>query len=163
MSKLTTYLSFVRFSHSVFALPFALAGALLAAQHVVVTWTAVGWIVAAMVNPVGPAPEAETVTLLNTMLDYSEPGVLGVFTDEPTVARLERQMAAKGFLEGSQMSSTFDLLRANDLIFSYVASNWLMGGQPPALGSGVGVLLPRRFRGRVRLHPAARGGRDAQR
>ncbi len=58
--------------------------------------------------------------------------MLGVFTDEPTVARLERQMAAKGFLEGSQMSSTFDLLRANDLIFSYVTSNWLMGGQPPA-------------------------------
>jgi len=73
-----------------------------------------------------------SLTLLNTLLDYSEPGVLGVFTDEPTVARLERQMAAKGFLEGSQMSSTFDLLRANDLIFSYVTSNWLMGGQPPA-------------------------------
>ena len=73
-----------------------------------------------------------SLTLLNTLLDYSEPGVLGAFTDEPTVARLERQMAAKGFLEGSQMSSTFDLLRANDLIFSYVASNWLMGGQPPA-------------------------------
>jgi len=73
-----------------------------------------------------------SLTLLNTLLDYSEPGVLGAFTDEPTVARLERQMAAKGFLEGSQMSSTFDLLRANDLIFSYVASNWLMGKQPPA-------------------------------
>ncbi len=73
-----------------------------------------------------------SLTLLNTLLDYSEPGVLGVFTDEPTVARLERQMAAKGYLEGSQMSSTFDLLRANDLIFSYVTSNWLMGGQPPA-------------------------------
>ncbi|HEY4854447.1 MAG TPA: alpha/beta fold hydrolase [Streptosporangiaceae bacterium] len=73
-----------------------------------------------------------SLTLLNTLLDYSEPGVLGVFTDEPTVARLERQMAAKGFLEGSQMSSTFDILRANDLIFSYVVSNWLMGGRPPA-------------------------------
>jgi polyhydroxyalkanoate synthase subunit PhaC len=73
-----------------------------------------------------------SLTLLNTLLDYSEPGVLGVFTDEQTVARLERQMAAQGYLEGSQMSSAFDLLRANDLIFSYVASNWLMGGQPPA-------------------------------
>ena len=73
-----------------------------------------------------------SLTLLNTLLDYSEPGVLGVFTDEPTVARLERQMAEKGFLEGSQMSSTFDILRANDLIFSYVASNWLMGQRPPA-------------------------------
>jgi polyhydroxyalkanoate synthase len=73
-----------------------------------------------------------SLTLLNTLLDYSEPGVLGAFTDEPTVARLEHQMAAKGFMDGSQMASTFDLLRANDLIFSYVTSNWLMGGQPPA-------------------------------
>jgi polyhydroxyalkanoate synthase subunit PhaC len=73
-----------------------------------------------------------SVTLLNTMLDYSEPGMLGVFTDEPTVARLERQMAKQGFLEGSQMAGTFDMLRANDLIFSYVVSNWLMGKRPPA-------------------------------
>jgi 4-hydroxybenzoate polyprenyltransferase len=48
-SRLRTYASFVRFSHSVFALPFALAGALLAAQHVAVTWGTVGWIVGAMV------------------------------------------------------------------------------------------------------------------
>jgi 4-hydroxybenzoate polyprenyltransferase len=43
------YASFVRFSHSVFALPFALAGALLASQHATVTWTGVGWILVAMV------------------------------------------------------------------------------------------------------------------
>jgi polyhydroxyalkanoate synthase subunit PhaC len=73
-----------------------------------------------------------SITLLNTLLDYSEPGVLGAFTDEKTVARLERQMAAKGVLEGSQMAGTFDILRANDLIFSYVVSNWLMGEDPPA-------------------------------
>jgi polyhydroxyalkanoate synthase subunit PhaC len=73
-----------------------------------------------------------SVTLLNTMLDYSEPGVLGAFTDERTVARLERQMRATGYLGARQMSSTFDLLRANDLIFSYVVANWLMGLQPPA-------------------------------
>jgi polyhydroxyalkanoate synthase subunit PhaC len=73
-----------------------------------------------------------SVTLLNTLLDYSEPGVLGAFTDEKTVARLERQMAAEGVLEGSQMAGTFDLLRANDLIFNYVVSSWLMGQDPPA-------------------------------
>jgi polyhydroxyalkanoate synthase subunit PhaC len=73
-----------------------------------------------------------SVTLLNTMLDYSEPGVLGAFTDERTVARLERQMAAAGYLDGRQMATTFDVIRANDLIFSYVVSNWLMGKQPPA-------------------------------
>ena len=72
-----------------------------------------------------------SITLLNTLLDYSDPGVLGAFTDEKTVRRLEKQMAAKGVLDASQMSGTFDMLRANDLIFNYVVSNWLMGEDPP--------------------------------
>src|SRR5215813_3175720 len=50
MSRLRTYLSFVRFSHSVFALPFALAGALLASRHVAVTWPTIAWILVAMVG-----------------------------------------------------------------------------------------------------------------
>src|SRR6476661_5672429 len=49
MKRLKIYGSFVRFSHSVFALPFALAGALLAAQHTAVTWSTIGWILVAMV------------------------------------------------------------------------------------------------------------------
>jgi polyhydroxyalkanoate synthase len=73
-----------------------------------------------------------SVTLLNTLLDYGEPGVLGAFTDEPTVARLEKEMARTGFMDGAKMAGTFDMLRANDLIFSYVVSNWLLGQQPPA-------------------------------
>lgn len=73
-----------------------------------------------------------TLTLLNTMLDYADPGVLGTFTDERTVARLERKMRREGVLEGRSMAGTFDILRANDLIFNYVVSNWLMGQKPPA-------------------------------
>jgi 4-hydroxybenzoate polyprenyltransferase len=49
LSRLRTYLSFIRFSHSVFALPFALAGALLAARHATATWGHIGWILVAMV------------------------------------------------------------------------------------------------------------------
>ena len=49
LSRIRTYLSFVRFSHSVFALPFALAGALLASRHTPITWAVVGWILVAMV------------------------------------------------------------------------------------------------------------------
>jgi 4-hydroxybenzoate polyprenyltransferase len=49
LSRLSVYASFVRVSHSVFALPFALAGALLAAQHTAVTWATIGWILVAMV------------------------------------------------------------------------------------------------------------------
>jgi len=73
-----------------------------------------------------------SVSLLNTMLDYAEPGILGAFTDERTVARLERRMAATGYLDGRQMAGAFDVIRANDLIFSYVVSGWLMGQDPPA-------------------------------
>jgi poly[(R)-3-hydroxyalkanoate] polymerase subunit PhaC len=72
------------------------------------------------------------ITLLNTLLDYSEPGVLGVFADEQTISRLETEMARTGVMEGSKMAGTFDALRANDLIFNYVVSNWLMGKSPPA-------------------------------
>jgi 4-hydroxybenzoate polyprenyltransferase len=49
LTRVAAYLSFVRFSHSVFALPFALAGSLLAAQHVQVEWRAIGWVLVAMV------------------------------------------------------------------------------------------------------------------
>ncbi len=73
-----------------------------------------------------------TLTLLNTMLDYAEPGVLGSFTDRRTVDRLEKKMRQQGTLEGVSMAGTFDVLRANDLIFNYVVSNWLMGEDPPA-------------------------------
>jgi polyhydroxyalkanoate synthase subunit PhaC len=72
-----------------------------------------------------------TLTLLNTMLDYAEPGVLGTFTDRRTVDKLEAKMRKEGTLPGSSMAGTFDVLRANDLIFSYVVSNWLMGQDPP--------------------------------
>src|SRR5215212_4699107 len=50
LKRVAVYASFVRFSHSVFALPFALAGALLAAQHTPLTWTTVAWILVAMVS-----------------------------------------------------------------------------------------------------------------
>ena len=71
------------------------------------------------------------LTLLNTLLDYSEPGVLEAFTDSEAVKRLEAKMAKEGHLAGETMAGTFDILRANDLIFSYVVSNWLMGQDPP--------------------------------
>lgn len=73
-----------------------------------------------------------SITLLNTLIDYSEPGVLGAFTDEATVEKLEKKMAKKGYLDGGDMGASFNFLRANDLIFNYVVSNWLMGESPPA-------------------------------
>jgi polyhydroxyalkanoate synthase len=73
-----------------------------------------------------------TVTLLNTLIDFSEPGQLGAFTDLKTIERLEARLQRDGMLPADKMRRTFDLLRPNDLVFNYVASNWLMGEDPPA-------------------------------
>lgn len=73
-----------------------------------------------------------SLTLTNTLVDFSEPGVLGNFTDPATLATTERQMARRGFLDAKKMASAFSLIRAPDLIFNYVSSNWLAGENPPA-------------------------------
>ena len=73
---------------------------------------------------------ANSATFFTTMLDFSEPGELGVFLDEGAVAGLEKRMAERGFLEGSEMAGTFNMLRANDLIWSFVVNNYLMGKDP---------------------------------
>jgi len=74
----------------------------------------------------------KSATFLNTLTDFSIPGALGVFTDEATIAGLEKQMAKEGFLDSDKMAHTFDALRANDLVFAYVVNNWLLGKKPPA-------------------------------
>ncbi len=73
-----------------------------------------------------------SLTLLNTLVDFSEPGALGAFTDRAAVERLEERMAEQGFVDEVEMATTFDFLRANDLIWNYVASGWLMGEPAPA-------------------------------
>jgi polyhydroxyalkanoate synthase len=65
-----------------------------------------------------------------SLLDFSAPGELGVFIDEAQVQNLERKMNERGYLEGSEMASTFNLLRANDLVWSFVINNYLMGKDP---------------------------------
>ncbi len=74
----------------------------------------------------------KSATFLNTHTDFSTQGTLGVFTDEATIAGLEKKMAKRGFLDSEKMAHTFDALRANDLVFSYVVNNWLLGKRPPA-------------------------------
>ncbi|PKO84569.1 MAG: class I poly(R)-hydroxyalkanoic acid synthase [Betaproteobacteria bacterium HGW-Betaproteobacteria-11] len=69
-------------------------------------------------------------TFFTTMIDFSFPGELGVFIDEQQVASLEKKMAERGYLEGSEMAGSFNLLRANDLIWSFVVNNYLMGKDP---------------------------------
>lgn len=70
-------------------------------------------------------------TLLNSHIDFSLPGNLGVFADKETVRGLERQMDKTGYADGDVFSKTFNVLRGRDLIWNYVASSWLMGEHPP--------------------------------
>ncbi len=71
-----------------------------------------------------------SATFFTTMTDFTDPGELGVFIDEGQVASLEKKMFERGYLEGSEMAGTFSMLRSNDLIWSFVVSNYLMGKDP---------------------------------
>ncbi|MBV9190982.1 MAG: class I poly(R)-hydroxyalkanoic acid synthase, partial [Betaproteobacteria bacterium] len=72
----------------------------------------------------------KSATYFVSLLDFSQPGELGVFIDEQQVESLEKKMNERGYLEGSEMASTFNLLRANDLVWSFVVNNYLMGKDP---------------------------------
>ena len=71
-----------------------------------------------------------SATFFATLVDFEEPGELGVFIDEEQIASLEEKMGERGYLEGSEMASTFSMLRANELIWSFVINNYLLGKEP---------------------------------
>ncbi len=71
-----------------------------------------------------------SATFLATMLDFTEVGELGVFIDEEQITLLEEKMHRHGYLEGEEMATTFNMLRANDLIWSFVVNNYLLGNEP---------------------------------
>ena len=69
-------------------------------------------------------------TYFTTMLDFTEAGDLGVFIDEEQLSELERKMGQRGYLEGSEMAGTFNVMRSSDLIWSFVINNYLLGKEP---------------------------------
>jgi polyhydroxyalkanoate synthase len=69
-------------------------------------------------------------TFFTAQVDFTEPGELGVFIDEDQLAGVEEVMSKKGYLDGTEMATTFNMLRANDLIWSFVVNNYLMGKDP---------------------------------
>jgi polyhydroxyalkanoate synthase len=81
-------------------------------------------------NAVKKDKRVASATFFVTLMDFSLPGELGVFIDEQQVSWLETQMAEKGYLEGSTMARTLNMLRSNDLIWSFVVNNYLMGKEP---------------------------------
>jgi len=74
----------------------------------------------------------KSATFFTTMVDFSEPGELGVFIDEQQLQRLDEHMEKTGFLDGQYMSQVFNMMRDNDLIWSFVVNNYLMGREPMA-------------------------------
>ena len=75
---------------------------------------------------------AVSLTLLTTLLEFSDVGDIRVYIDENFVGKREKQLAKGGLVPGQELAGAFSSLRANDLVWSYVVNNYLKGRQPPA-------------------------------
>jgi polyhydroxyalkanoate synthase len=71
-----------------------------------------------------------SATLLTTQVDFRDAGDLKVFVDAERIRAIEEKMAESGYLEGSKMATAFNMLRPNELIWSYVVNNYLKGKEP---------------------------------
>ena len=73
-----------------------------------------------------------SLSLLATMLDFSDPGDISVYVDDTYVAQVEQEFSDGGVFAGGQLAQAFASLRANDLVWQYVVNNYLKGRTPPA-------------------------------
>jgi poly[(R)-3-hydroxyalkanoate] polymerase subunit PhaC len=71
-----------------------------------------------------------SASFMTSLIDFAGAGELEVFIDEEQVSSLERKMNERGYLEGAHMANTFNMLRSNDLIWSFVINNYLLGRDP---------------------------------
>ncbi|MDD9875877.1 MAG: class I poly(R)-hydroxyalkanoic acid synthase, partial [Magnetovibrio sp.] len=78
----------------------------------------------------GTDKKVNSATFFTTMVDFEDAGELGVFIDEEQLTSLEKKMNERGYLEGGEMATTFNMLRSNDLIWSFVINNYLLGKDP---------------------------------
>jgi polyhydroxyalkanoate synthase len=87
-----------------------------------------------------------SLTLMTSLLDFEDAGVLEVFIYEAHVRMQERRLGKGGLMPGKDLANTFSSLRPNDLVWNYVVSNYLEGKQPPAFDllywNGDGTNLP---------------------
>lgn len=81
-------------------------------------------------NKANQEKSIRSATFLASMIDFSDPGDIAVFIDEQQIAKLENEMKSKGYLAGKFMASSFNSLRANDLIWSFFIKNYLRGKNP---------------------------------
>ncbi|GBU14682.1 poly-beta-hydroxybutyrate polymerase [Polaromonas sp.] len=85
---------------------------------------------AAVLSARGEKP-LTSMTLLTSLLDFTDTGILDIFIDEKSVKYREDEMGKGGLLKGTDLSSTFSFLRPNDLVWNYVVGNYLKGETPP--------------------------------
>src|SRR5688572_5096135 len=85
----------------------------------------------AVLEKKGKNPVA-SLTLLTTLLDFTDAGEIRVYIDEKFVEKREKQLEKGGLVPGQELAGAFSSLRANDLVWSYVVNNYLKGKQPPA-------------------------------
>jgi polyhydroxyalkanoate synthase len=78
----------------------------------------------------GQINRVASATYLTTMVDFTEAGDMLVFIDDMQLDSLEERMSEQGFLEAGDMAATFNMLRSNDLIWSFVVNNYLLGKDP---------------------------------
>jgi polyhydroxyalkanoate synthase subunit PhaC len=71
-----------------------------------------------------------SATMFATQVDFSDPGDLKIFVDDEQLKSVEQKMSAKGYLDGAQMAGAFNMLRPNELIWSYFVNNYLKGKEP---------------------------------
>ncbi len=75
-------------------------------------------------------PRIKSATFFTTLLEFSDPGELGVYINEELVSALELQNQQQGYMDGRQLAVTFSLLRENSLYWNYYVENYLKGNRP---------------------------------
>jgi polyhydroxyalkanoate synthase len=78
----------------------------------------------------GQEKRIHNATFLTTLTDFSDAGELGLFVDEEQLAVVEEKMRKEGYFDAADMAAVFNVLRANDLIWSFVVNNYLLGRDP---------------------------------
>ena len=73
----------------------------------------------------------KSATFLASLFDFKDVGEVAVFIDDEQLAQMEKHIAEKGYLEGHHMADMFNMMRENDLIWSFVVNNYLLGREPP--------------------------------
>jgi hypothetical protein len=71
-----------------------------------------------------------SATYFVTLVDFTDVGDMAVFIDEEQLEDLEARMRERGYLEAHDLAMSFNMLRANDLIWSFVVNNYLLGKEP---------------------------------